>query len=132
MKDLQEKWKNFIASVDSALIKGLVSDTMVVTASDKYAILVTTINHQEIEINANLANIKRLFDEYSKASYTLVFISEDKWNQEKQKYINNLQKHYKYTYISEDIEENKATQEDSEDITSIATDLFDIDKIEIE
>ena len=132
LKDLQEKWKNFIASVESALIKGLVSDTMVVTASDKYAILVTTINHQEIEINANLANIKRLFDEYSKASYTLVFISEDKWSQEKQKYINNLQKHYKYTYISEDVEENKATQEDNEDITSIATDLFDIDKIEIE
>ena len=79
---------------------------MVVTASDKYAILVTTINHQELEINEKIDEIKKLFDKFNGNSYTLVFIGEAKWNQEKQKYIENLQKHYKYTYISEDLEDN--------------------------
>lgn len=133
LKSLQEAWKNFISNVESAVIKGLISDTMVVTASDKYAILVTTINHQELEINEKIDEIKRLFDKFNGNSYTLVFIGEAKWNQEKQKYIENLQKHYKYTYISEDIEANSQENKDSEDeLTAIAADLFDIDKIEIE
>ena len=133
LKSLQEAWKNFISNVESAVIKGLISDTMVVTASDKYAILVTTINHQELEINEKIDEIKRLFDKFNGTSYTLVFIGEAKWNQEKQKYIENLQKHYKYTYISEDIEDNSQENKDSEDeLTAIAADLFDIDKIEIE
>ena len=133
LKSLQEAWKNFISNVESAVIKGLISDTMVVTASDKYAILVTTINHQELEINEKIDEIKKLFDKFNGNSYTLVFIGEAKWNQEKQKYIENLQKHYKYTYISEDIEDNSQENKNSEDeLTAIAADLFDIDKIEIE
>lgn len=133
LKSLQEAWKNFISNVESAVIKGLISDTMVVTASDKYAILVTTINHQELEINEKIDEIKKLFDKFNGNSYTLVFIGEAKWNQEKQKYIENLQKHYKYTYISEDLEDNSQENKDSEDeLTAIAADLFDIDKIEIE
>ena len=133
LRNLQEIWKNFISNVESAVIKGLISDTMVVTASDKYAILVTTINHQELEINEKIDEIKKLFDKFNGNSYTLVFIGEAKWNQEKQKYIENLQKHYKYTYISEDIEDNSQENKDSEDeLTAIAADLFDIDKIEIE
>ena len=133
LKDLQEKWQEFIQTVESALIRGLISDTMLVTASDKYAILVTTINHQEIELNANISEIKRLFDKFNGVPYTLVFINESKWNQEKQKYIDNLKNHYKYTYISEEIEDNsEKNEEKSDDITAIAADLFDIDKIEIE
>ena len=133
LKSLQDAWKNFISNVESAVIKGLISDTMVVTASDKYAILVTTINHQELEINEKIDEIKKLFDKFNGNSYTLVFIGEAKWNQEKQKYIENLQKHYKYTYISEDLEDNSQENKDSEDeLTAIAADLFDIDKIEIE
>lgn len=133
LKSLQEAWKNFISNVESAVIKGLISDTMVVTASDKYAILVTTINHQELEINEKIDEIKKLFDKFNGNSYTLVFIGGAKWNQEKQKYIENLQKHYKYTYISEDIEDDSQENKDSEDeLTAIAADLFDIDKIEIE
>ena len=133
LKSLQEAWKNFISNVESEVIKGLISDTMVVTASDKYAILVTTINHQELEINEKIDEIKKLFDKFNGNSYTLVFIGEAKWNQEKQKYIENLQKHYKYTYISENIEDNSQENKNSEDeLTAIAADLFDIDKIEIE
>ena len=133
LKDLQEKWNNFINSVSSALIKGLISDTMVVTASDKYAILITTINHQEIEINAKINEIKNLFASFNGVPYTLVFINEAKWDQEKRKYIENLQKHYKYTFISEDIEdESEDNQNKADDLTSIATDLFDINKIEVE
>ena len=44
-----------------------------------------------------------------------------------------LKNHYKYTYISEEIEDtSEKNEEKSDDITAIAADLFDIDKIEIE
>ena len=132
LKSLQETWKKFIDNVDSALIRGLINDTMVVTASDKYAILVTTINHQELEINEKIDEIKSLFAKFNGTDYILVFIGETKWNQEKKKYIENLQKHYKYEYISEDIEEKSSENTTADDLTTIATDLFDIDKIEIE
>ena len=74
-----------------------------------------------------------LFDKFNGVPYTLVFINESKWNKEKQKYIDNLKNHYKYTYISEEIEDtSEKNEEKSDDITAIAADLFDIDKIEIE
>lgn len=126
---IQKIWSEFIKKIDVAQIKGLISDTQVVTASDSYAILITTINHQEIELNQNIDNIEKSFNNFFNKEYKLIFLNEEKWNIEKKKYINNLQKKYKYEFISEDIEENN----DSEDeMTTIANNLFAKDKIEIE
>ena len=127
--NIQKIWSEFIKKIDVAQIKGLISDTQVVTASDSYAILITTINHQEIELNQNIDNIEKSFNNFFNKEYKLIFLNEEKWNIEKKKYINNLQKKYKYEFISEDIEENN----DSEDeMTTIANNLFAKDKIEIE
>ena len=126
---IQKIWSEFIKKINVAQIKGLISDTQVVTASDSYAILITTINHQEIELNQNIDNIEKSFNNFFNKEYKLIFLNEEKWNIEKKKYINNLQKKYKYEFISEDIEENN----DSEDeMTTIANNLFAKDKIEIE
>ena len=126
---IQKIWSEFIKKIDVAQIKGLISDTQVVTASDSYAILITTINHQEIELNQNIDNIEKSFNNFFNKEYKLIFLNEEKWDIEKKKYINNLQKKYKYEFISEDIEENN----DSEDeMTTIANNLFAKDKIEIE
>ncbi len=126
--DIQEKWANFITDLSSALIRGLVSDTKVVTASNKYAIIMTMIKHKDKEINEKLDEVINLFNEYINDKYTLVFIDEAKWNLEKEKYINNLKNKHKYEYIEETI---KNTSPKS-DINDIIGDVFDIEKVEIE
>ena len=85
--DIQEKWDNFIANLSSSLIRGLVSDTKVVTASNKYAIIMTMIKHKDKEINERLEEVINLFNEYINDKYTLIFIDEAKWSLEKEKYI---------------------------------------------
>lgn len=126
--DIQEKWDSFINNLSSALIRGLVSDTKVVTASSKYAIIMTTIKHKDKEINEKLDEVINLFNEFINDKYTLVFIDEEKWNLEKEKYINNLKNKNKYEYI-EEIIENASPKSDINDIIG---DVFDIEKVEIE
>ncbi len=126
--DIQEKWDSFINNLSSALIRGLVSDTKVVTASSKYAIIMTTIKHKDKEINEKLDEVINLFNEFINDKYTLVFIDEEKWNLEKEKYINNLKNKHKYEYI-EEIIENAFPKSDINDIIG---DVFDIEKVEIE
>lgn len=129
--EIKKDWHDFVKSIDLALVKGLISDTDVVTASNKYAILVTTIKHKDMEINNDLNEIEKLFTEFSKKTYKLVFINEDKWNIEKRKYVENIQKKHKYTYITESemIEETKI---DNSNITNTISNIFDRNKIEVE
>jgi hypothetical protein len=125
--DLKEKWNDFIINVRDSAIKGLISDTEVVTASDTYAIIVTLIRHKDVEINQKLPQIEELFASFI-PNYKFIFIDEEKWKKEKQKYIENLQKKYEYTYIAE---EDTVSEKNSDDISSLAG-VFDIDKIEVE
>ena len=133
LNEIQKNWEDFVRNLDVAVIKGLVSDSEVVTASDEYAILVTSINHQEFEINEKLNEIEEYFNKFINKKYNLIFIGEEKWQIEKKKYIDNLQKKYKYVYISENnlINQEKNIKDDN-DLTSIANELFDKNKIEIE
>ena len=126
--DIQEKWDNFIANLSSSLIRGLVSDTKVVTASNKYAIIMTMIKHKDKEINERLEEVINLFNEYINDKYTLIFIDEAKWSLEKEKYIKNLKSKHKYEYIEENIENISPKS----DINDIIGDVFDIEKVEIE
>ena len=126
--DIQEKWDNFIANLSSSLIRGLVSDTKVVTASNKYAIIMTMIKHKDKEINERLDEVINLFNEYINDKYTLIFIDEAKWSLEKEKYIKNLKSKHKYEYIEENVENISPKS----DINDIIGDVFDIEKVEIE
>ena len=97
------------------------------TASDKYAIIMTTIRHKDIEINEKLDEIINFFNNNFKENYKMVFIDEFKWNEEKKKYIENIKNKYKYELIEENIDNTSET-----DINNIVKGVFDIDKIEIE
>lgn len=126
LTNFQEKWDKFINDIDISL-KGLLSDTKVATASDKYAIIMTTIRHKDIEINEKLDEIINFFNNNFKENYKMVFIDEFKWNEEKKKYIENIKNKYKYELIEENIDNTSET-----DINNIVKGVFDIDKIEIE
>ena len=119
---MKEKWELFIKEINNIVLKGLVSDTYVVTASDKYLIIVTSIPHYDVELNMN---IKTLENEFGNG-YKLVFLSEEKWEEEKREYINKKRSSYVYRLIEEK-EEIK-----QENIMENVTDVFDLDKIVVE
>ena len=75
-----------------------------------------------------VAMVEVLVNEFINDNYTLIFLDEDKWNLEKEKYIKNLKNKHKYEYMEENIE-NTST---NEDINAIIGDVFDIEKVEIE
>lgn len=120
-------WNNFLSDIDDALLKGLITDTMVVTASDNYAIVEVTIPHKDREINNKLSTIENLFNQSNSVNYKLVFVDTQKWNKEKSEYINNIRNGFKYTYK----EENKNKVNDEINMSDIK-DIFDINKIEVE
>lgn len=130
LNELKEKWNNFVAEEDNALIKGLISDTEVVTASDAYAVIMTTIPHKDKEINSSISKIEEAFFKKTKAEYKLVFIDEKEWKKEKEKYIKNLKENYQYKLIEEK-QNNNLDNENEFNMSSVA-DVFDIEKIEVE
>ena len=127
LNEVKEKWDDFIKNVNDSQLMGLLSDTTVVTASNNYAIIISSIKHKDIEINKKLEDIEKLF---LSGKYNLVFISEERWNEEKNKYINNLKNNYKYEYIPE----NKSIKKEqlNDDNISVLSEVFDMNKIEIE
>ena len=128
LNEVKEKWNNFVNEIEDAIIKGLVSDTLIVAASDNYAIVEVTIPHKDEELNDSIEKLENMFSELNKMYYKFVFINERKWNEEKEKYIKNLRNGYKYEIIPE----NKKVEDKNElDISDVA-DIFDIEKIEIE
>lgn len=127
LNEMKNKWDEFINNLDDALIKGIVTDTLVVAASDDYAIMEVTIPHGDIELNAKIDLFEDLFNKKYNFKYKFVFIDENKWQKEKLEYINNLKSGYKYTLI----EETKEKINSNIDISDVA-DIFDINKIEVE
>ena len=125
MKDI---WNNFIMDVDDAFIKGLVSDTEVVASSDAYAIVEVTIPHKDKELMENLDSLENNFNKFSNLNYKLVFLEDKNWILEKNEYVKKIKEGYKYTLIEENILDKDVSNVDVSDVS----DIFDINKIEVE
>ena len=121
-----KQWNSFIESLDEAKEKGLLMDTNVVAASDSYAIVIAQIMHQVSEINENIDVLDEKFSKFTGKKYKLIFVDENRWNAEKNKYIANLKEKYKYEMRDEP--EKEVVDNDVADMK----DVFDISKIEIE
>lgn len=119
---VKETWNTFIKNINNIALKGLVSDTFVVASSDKYAIIVTTIPHNEMELNKKVNEIESYFGN----DYNLVFISEGRWEQEKKEYITKIRNGYKYE-LQEEINEEK-----NKNIDNDISNVFDLNKIVVE
>lgn len=125
LNTMKSLWDDFCRGIDNAQLKGLVADTMVVTASPDYAILVATIPHKEKEIFANIENIEENFKNFANKSVKFAVLTSEKWNIEKEKYIKNIKNGYVYQYMEE------SSQNEELDMAMIGN-VFDINKIEVE
>jgi len=116
---------NCISSINiNGKIRSLLMDCTVVAASNKNVILTFSNEHTADNANNLLDEIENLIKSTLNKDYKIIFISENRWLNEKKEYIKNLKLNKKYEYI----EEIKMQENSTEPIVS---DVFDISKVEI-
>ena len=122
LNNIKSKWNDFViyeSNTNKALISYL-ADTNIVAASDKYAILTNNLDITNDLINQNIKTLEKDFNLFFNGNYYLVAISPKKWEQERNKYINNIKNGYKYEIIDNDI----IIKEDKSELEKIASEIF--------
>ena len=122
LNSIKSKWNDFViyeSNTNKALISYL-ADTNIVAASDKYAILTNNLDITNDLINQNIKTLEKDFNLFFNGNYYLVAISPKKWEQERNKYINNIKNGYKYEIIDNDI----IIKENKSELEKIASEIF--------
>ncbi len=115
--------EEYLSTSSEGKIKSILMDSNVVASSSKNLILVCN-NVHNIEIaNKMLKEIENSFNQDRGTNYKMIFISSEKWEQEKKMYIENLKIKKSYEYI----EENDIIKSEQESIN----DVFNKNKVEI-
>ena len=96
------------------------ADTNIVAASDKYAILTNNLDITNDLINQDIKSLEKDFNLFFNGNYYLVAVSPKKWEQERNKYINNIKNGYKYEIIDNDI----IIKENKSELEKIASEIF--------
>ena len=125
LTNLKNNWTAFLNKTTSQ-IKGLLSDAIPVAAAADYVIISSSIEHQNTEINENLATIEEAYTKYSKDKIKFIALSAPEWENERNIYIKNIKEGYKYQ-----LKEEKSVFPVEDDLEKIAASVFAQDKIEI-
>lgn len=122
LNNIKSKWNDFViyeSNTNKAMISYL-ADTNIVAASDKYAILTNNLDITNDLINQNIKSLEKDFNLFFYGNYYLVAVSPKKWEQERNKYINNIKNGYKYEIIDNDI----IIKENKSELEKIASEIF--------
>lgn len=122
LNNIKSKWNDFViyeSNTNKAMISYL-ADTNIVAASDKYAILTNNLDITNDLINQDIKSLEKDFNLFFNGNYYLVAVSPKKWEQERNKYINNIKNGYKYEIIDNDI----IIKENKSELEKIASEIF--------
>ena len=122
LNNIKSKWNDFViyeSNANKAMLSYL-ADTNIVAASNKYAILTNNLDITNDLINQNIKILEKDFNLFFNGNYYLAAISPKKWEQERNKYINNIKNGYKYEIIDNDI----IIKEDKSELEKIAKEIF--------
>lgn len=122
LKLSKKNWETFIKELSNKKMKGLLSDTEIVLASNDIYVIKTEIDSSAILINDNLFAIQNEFEKKMNSKVKIVAASSDNWKQKTEEYKENIKNKKEYVYMEEP--ENTKTKE-------IVNDIFSNQKIEI-
>ena len=103
-------------------IKGIFIDSTLVASSDKNMIFCVNNDHNVGLANQMLKEIEKFIAKELNEVYKIIFLTQDKWQKEKEQYILNLQNKKFYEYIEE---------KEIKDDELVINDVFDKEKVEI-
>lgn len=123
LEDAKMMINKYLASINiSGEIKAVLEDSAIVAASNTNWILSSQNDHVVNKANKILNKIESSLQKEFNNSIKLIFITDERWKLEKEKYIQNLKNKQEYKYIEEKEINNDDTQ---------INDVFDISKVEI-
>ncbi|MGM9881285.1 MAG: DNA polymerase III subunit gamma/tau [Bacilli bacterium] len=97
---MKEKWNeidNYMYDSGLSLVSGLLKDTMVVVASEKYVIVASKSASVVDRINENIKEVEKLFSKMFGFNVKVVAITLAKWQKKKEEYILNTKNGIKYS-----------------------------------
>ncbi len=108
-KDLKEhflkQWNlvedKMLKDLKYASIAGMMSDVKTLVVGEKNIIFLAQYDSLLDRLFSCIDVIEQLLYDVFKIEYKVVFLLEDEWNYEKEKYISNIKSGKKYTYITE-------------------------------
>ena len=103
------KWdelKNSLNGVKYSSLIGIIDDIDVMVVGDNNVIFCVKYDSLLDRIYDYLIDLENLLFDFYGNSYKVVFLDNDEWNYEKNKYISSLKDGKKYTYIVENVEKN--------------------------
>ena len=121
LNDVKLKWNNvfdYILDDNFKLAAGLLADTVPTVVGQENMILVSKYDSSAIRINNNSSVVEQLLTMIYQKKYSIIAISTEEWEKEKNKYIENIKKGYKYSYVSEE-----------EEISNLSSSKTPVDKL---
>lgn len=101
LQNFKEKWHTFITTNDDKQIKGTLFDTEIVLASNEIIVIKTDFDENADNINCKLDLFETEFGKFIDQNIKLIAISNNNWQQEMEKFKNNLKNNIEYKYIEE-------------------------------
>lgn len=119
LKNIKDKWNlidEYIYDDDFSVASGLLKDSNVVVASDKYVIIASELASIVDRINENFKIVEDLLEKIFGYKLFVVGITMNDWKIQKENYIKNIKNGIKYTVkkhkIKGDIEKEKSPVDD--------------------
>lgn len=100
LKKVKNNWNlldDYLYDEEYSVVAGLLKDSLVVVASEKYIIIANNLKSIANRLNENCTLIEDLLFKIFDCRFLIVGISSDDWNIEKSKYISNIKNGVKYT-----------------------------------
>ena len=124
LEEAKEDLNNYSSSINiTGKIKAIMLDSTVVAASNTNLILTCKNEHNIDTANNMLNKIEESIQNEINKQYKLIFISESRWQKEKEKYIVNIKNKVQYKLMDEVVKEV--------DDNIAINDVFDKSKVEI-
>ena len=112
--DIKNKWNlvnDYLLSNKYSVVSGLLNDTTPVAAGTRNLILLGKYDAVVERINEVTDVVSSLLKEILNSDYTFICLTNDEWEDEKKKYIDNLKSSKKYSYINEKTSDEKKVKE---------------------
>ena len=107
---------------DYVSIAGILTDVEILVVGEKNVIFLAQYDSLLERLYSQIEIVEKLLFEVFDIDYKVVFLLNDEWNFEKNKYISNLKASKKYTYIEEEMDSsNKYSSIEDDDIEKIAS-----------
>jgi len=101
LQKIKELWPEFIDKIENKILLNLLIDSNIAAASDKVIILTHKINGTVNLINENLDEIISEYNKKYNKDYKFIAITDEKWNKEREIYIQNIRNKHQYEYLDE-------------------------------